>query len=433
MNRQDEKIRMLYSRKKGARSWLAIIILVNATLFITNQYEMTTGETGDRETATGWSTRDNEKLLVPDLVTSYVSLSYFENHEPITITNDVELAIVAKSGSGTESDPYILEGWYITGYETSGIFIVSTTKYFIIRDCWINGGSEYSSNGITIENTAAGTVKIINNTCQNNGNRGINILYSANSTVANNTCKNNSGIGINILYSANSTVANNTCKDNGDSGIYISRSTSSIVTNNIFQGDGLYINPSINRGLHIVDDLLSYSIVNNKVNGLPLGFLTNEYNLTVTISYGQLIMVNCTDVVVKDQNISNTTTGITLRYCSRIQLINNTSQNNEDNDISIYHSDYSFVTNNTCQNNRDGGILIDNSPNSLVTNNTCQNNRDGGILIDNSPNSLVTNNTCQNNEGSGIYIWNSYNSILTNNTCQKMKGVVSQSIQLIPS
>ncbi|MHA2295649.1 MAG: NosD domain-containing protein [Candidatus Hodarchaeales archaeon] len=455
MNQQDENMQKWFSKKKITRCCLAMIILVNAALLIINQYGMTTGETTDRETATGWSIRDRERVTSRDKSASTVSISYFEDHEPITITNDVELAIVAKSGSGTENDPYLLGGWNITTNTSHGILVQNTTSYFVIRDCRISTSfDENNDYGISIDSVEVGTVRIINNTCQDNGlgisitdssnctvvnntcqngmigilisssnnaivvnntcNRffgtrsgggGIYISDSVNATVANNTCQNNHS-GIRIVINSNSTVINNTCQNNY-SGISIGDSDNCIVANNSLNGDGLLIDGP-------VDVLLSLSIVNNQVNGLSLGFLTNEYNRTVTTSYGHLIMVNCTNVVVKDQNYSNTTRGIALHYCSRVQLVNNTSQNNKWDGIGIYDSVSSIVANNTCQNNS-VGINIDDSVSSIVANNTCQNNS-VGINIDDSVSSIVANNTCQNNEWSGLYIDNSENSIVANNS-----------------
>lgn len=67
------------------------------------------------------------------------------------------------SGSGIVGDPYIIEGLYINPQgDGGGIYIKNTSKYFIIRDCWVNNsGTEehdaavlvrWSENGIIEDN-----------------------------------------------------------------------------------------------------------------------------------------------------------------------------------------------------------------------------------------------------------------------------------------
>ncbi|MHA2304402.1 MAG: right-handed parallel beta-helix repeat-containing protein [Candidatus Hodarchaeales archaeon] len=145
-----------------------------------------------------------------------ISQSYTVS-DPITITNDDELAAVANSGTGTANDPYIIADWNITDSTTHGISITGTTKHFRVENCWIESSVGV---GISVYSVASTTTTIINNTCNNNGGDGIRLEYSDSSTVANNTCNNNS-CGIFLLECSSSTIANNTCSDNGEDGIHL--------------------------------------------------------------------------------------------------------------------------------------------------------------------------------------------------------------------
>lgn len=44
------------------------------------------------------------------------------------------------SGSGTESNPYVIEGWDINASSANGIEIRNTTAYFVIRNCYVHNG-----------------------------------------------------------------------------------------------------------------------------------------------------------------------------------------------------------------------------------------------------------------------------------------------------
>ncbi len=135
---------------------------------------------------------------------SYSSLT---PHAPISITSDSDFEVFP--GSGTEVDPYIIEGYNITTTSDEGIYISGTTKYFIVRNCYVDA-EDY---GIYIYDVADGTATVINNTCSNNNGYGIYLRYSGSSMVTNNTCSDNDW-GIVLSSSISSTVINNTCSNN---------------------------------------------------------------------------------------------------------------------------------------------------------------------------------------------------------------------------
>jgi parallel beta-helix repeat protein len=67
---------------------------------------------------------------------------WWGNREPIYIYGDSGFTVQngVFSGSGTASDPYIIEGWHIDRPNADyGIYIDHTTAHFVIRDCVIEG------------------------------------------------------------------------------------------------------------------------------------------------------------------------------------------------------------------------------------------------------------------------------------------------------
>ncbi|GAI06209.1 unnamed protein product, partial [marine sediment metagenome] len=154
-------------------------------------------------------------------------------HDPISITFDNYFEVFP--GAGSVENPYIIEGYYIMTTGGVGIYITGTTRYFTVRNCYVDA----VLYGIYIDNVAEGTATVINNTCNNNF-YGIKIDSSGSSTVANNTCNNNY-CGILLSSSDSSTVVNNTCNNNSWSGIFLSSSDSSTVVNNTCSNNDLGI------------------------------------------------------------------------------------------------------------------------------------------------------------------------------------------------
>ncbi|MHA1203290.1 MAG: NosD domain-containing protein [Candidatus Heimdallarchaeaceae archaeon] len=90
----------------------------------------------------------------------------FTPHDPIRILCDSDFGPSKYNfpGSGTEKDPYVIAGYGITTTLASGISISDTTKYFIIRYCYVN--TNYS--GILIDDVANGTATVLDNICVKN-------------------------------------------------------------------------------------------------------------------------------------------------------------------------------------------------------------------------------------------------------------------------
>ena len=73
------------------------------------------------------------------------------------------------NGTGTETEPYIIEGLDIDAQGSdSCIYVHDSTVFFTIQDCHtFNADDEYQEAGIKLENTDFGT--IFNNNCSANG------------------------------------------------------------------------------------------------------------------------------------------------------------------------------------------------------------------------------------------------------------------------
>ena len=254
--------------------------------------------------------------------------------------------------------------------------------------------------GIRLDNSNNNT--ITNNTIRDNI-YGIELWNSNNSTIINNTIQNGYN-GIRLDGSNNNAIMSNKVQ-NSLYGIYLNNSNNNTITNNTFVSDGLFVE-------------LSYDnvVVDNTVNGKPLVYLEDAEGVVIDYPAGQVILVNCRGILVKNQNISNTNIGIELWNSNGSVIVNNTIHYNYDG-IYLNNSHHNTITNNTIHHNYDYGIELWNSNNSAIINNTIQNNDGNGIRLDGSHHNIIANNMIQNNL-CGIYLNNSHHNTISNDTIQ---------------
>jgi len=178
-------------------------------------------------------------------------------HDPIYIDCDAgftpENGVVA--GSGTENDPYVIEGWDISAENANGVEIKNTTAYFVIGSCYVHGGRDNGYDGIRFENVANGRIADVKS---DNNYRGINFFSSNNNLIKSSTTENNTQ-GIRLLSSENNRIHHNNLENNTH-GIRLEDSSNNTLTNNIMGNNeyyGMYLEGSdYNRIYH-------NSIVNN--------------------------------------------------------------------------------------------------------------------------------------------------------------------------
>ena len=295
--------------------------------------------------------RDNRESAVDAM-----TLSGYTQHDPIDIRNDTALAFYAVSGTGNPGMPYILEGWNITNEDGPAIIILGTTKYFVIRDCWLKGSGSESIRGLQISSVAAGTAVIERVYCEawgmgieirttskaivrscsiqdcNNG-----LLFSAdNCTAFNNTIFENDGWGIGV-YGQSCIVANNTLWSNAH-GIDV-HTNNVVVENNTLTDDGFSFQ------LSSVADYETIIQQTNLVNGLPLELLISLDGKNYDGGIGQAILVNCSNVKLSNQNLSYSETGAYLRWCTDCQISDSHFDHNDASGVYVDQSQSVIVEN----------------------------------------------------------------------------------------
>jgi parallel beta-helix repeat protein len=201
-----------------------------------------------------------------------------------------------------------------------------------------------------------------------------------------------------LHYADHCNISNNNISNN-DVGIKLHSSSNNVVSNNVFVNNGLYVDYSYQN-----------TVENNIVNGKPLVYLENASDYTVTDA-GQVILVNCDNITVERQDLSNAGVAIELWKTDNSKIVNNNINSNNHYSIWLEGSSNNNISNNNVSNNY-GAIYLIVSNNNLITNNNVLNNR---IYFVYSSNTTLMNNVFVN---SGLLVWDSYSdeNIVENNT-----------------
>jgi len=264
---------------------------------------------------------------------------------------------------------------------------------------------------------------------------------------------NGNGHGILLAYTINSTITNNNIANNYE-GIRLVSSSNNMLRNNRMSNNTY--NFWVQNGL--VNDIDT----TNMVNGKPVYYWVNQQNRAVPSDAGCVALVNCTNILVQNLNISNNRQGILLastmnstimenqiteNYCG-IQLegcteisITGNSITNSGLGLQFYGSSYNTVSGNNIENNRASGIFLHSSTSNSINKNNLAKNEDG-IQIDNSEsyqdggnydNQIVGNNITENIYGIRIKGSESDNTFYHNNFISNTKQVHDEASSLLSS
>ncbi len=289
----------------------------------------------------------------------------------------------------------------------------------------------FNAYGLYLE-TAFGNAITYNN-IRSNLKPGIYLSHSsANTTIMGNNIYRCSQ-GIYILYgNGNNAIFNNIISSNKGSGIYISRSENNIITNNLITNntDGILLyfctnniisdNSFFNDGLNIYGAYQN-TISNNKVNSKPIVFLKNESDKILSDS-GQIILLNCDNITIKNQKLSNIGIGIDLEHTHNCLILDNTITSNTREGIRLDSSNNNNITGNTITLNAYEGIALIYSSNNIINDNAILNNgfrvwgMDGIFLYQDSNSNTISGNIISSNKDCGLRLETCSNNKITGNT-----------------
>jgi parallel beta-helix repeat protein len=256
---------------------------------------------------------------------------------------------------------------------------------------------------------------IYNNSIINN-DHGILLSSSSNNTIVNNTIANNV-YGIFIESSPNNTITNNELFNNGEGamsgvGIEIESSFNIIIKNNNLFNDGVFIRGSqlLHYNSHTIPS-------NNFVNNRPLYYYKDCTNLSIDgIPVGELILVNCTNIDVKNIQINRTDFGMEIIYCSDILLAYSNISSNSRSGIWFELSSNSTITGNDFFSNYGGyDIAFLRSSNNTISDNNLSSSPVSIGMDFSSDNNMISNNVVSMTSIYCIIVQKSSNNIIKNN------------------
>jgi parallel beta-helix repeat protein len=359
------------------------------------------------------------------------------------------------------SDFVTISGFYIRGITEQGSINCNRANNSIIvgnviRD-FIYCISIYNSFNVTLKNNRLGNFwgvqyrgvdivnsfdcKVENNTITNHGEWGLRFYNSSNNFVFNNYILSNNyniicdALSNNNMFFNNSfggsgwaeffilnsyfnTVINNSFPSAFIDGLLLIQSNYNTIKNNIFNNDGLFVYASYHN-----------CILNNVVNGKPLYYLENESNIQINESGGQIIIVNCSHIFIRNQAISHTVVGVELLNTNNFTLLNsNISYTNYETFYAV-DSDHNKIINCIFNEGYVNLAFYDSESNLIDSNkffasypvSEC-------IILDNSHYNTISKNILKQNFY-GIVLHGSNNNNISYNDlseqeCNKYDGII---------
>jgi len=245
------------------------------------------------------------------------------------------------------------------------------------------------------------------------------LVNCTNMTVQNLSLDNN-GQGILLANITNSTVTGNSITNNQE-GIRMFSSSNNVFRNNIVNNNTFK--------LWIQDGSANDIDTSNTVDGKPIIYWVNQQSRTVPSDAGYVALINCTDIVAQNLNISGNRQGILLVSTTNSSIMESNISNNYYGILVEECTDIN-ISGNTIENNQAMGVYLRQSSNSIINNNAITKSgvgiQIGGVETydddTNSDNQIVGNNIAENSYGIRIKEVDSvnmfYHNNLINNTIQ---------------
>ena len=305
-------------------------------------------------------------------------------HAPIVISGDAGFTATngVTGGSGIRSDPYTIVGWDINSTTSSsttkiGISISNTRAYFIIQ-----GVNLYGKTGVAVslQNVTNGRVQA---SVLSNNSAGVSIFSSSNITVSSDTIEFDQS-GVTLAYARNITLQGN-----------------------IFTSDGVYISPSQTDA----PAWNSYTITqDNLVNGRPIRFVNDCSQVTLNGDLvGQLILANCTGVIVRNLTITNTASSIQLANVSNFLIANSTLSSNRWEGITASGVTNGSITNVTASNNGNYGLNMLGLSNVTLSKGNFSSNGYVGVELVGAKNVTLSSGVFSHNKWWGLSLASTQN------------------------
>lgn len=221
-------------------------------------------------------------------------------------------------------------------------------------------------------------------------------------------------------------------------GIYMFNSQLNVLRNNQMKNnirnlciiDNIQVRPAPSN--LYVNDIDS----SNTVDGKPVIYWINKHGETIPSNAGYVALIDCTDIVVKNLELSHNGQGILLSSTPNLQITQNhitntdsgifvhkssnvsvTENNLESNGIciNVYDSSATQILSNSLTRSK-SGLSLAGAQDNVIYGNSIITNTDGGLFLSVVSNSTIKQNDVSKNNGTGIVLYASYNNTVTANT-----------------
>jgi parallel beta-helix repeat protein len=250
-----------------------------------------------------------------------------------------------------------------------------------------------SKNGIIV--TDSNDINITQNNLTRNGFHGLRISSSLYINITNNIISR-CDFAIHFIWSSyNIMIGNNI--SNCVRGVDLEYSKNITILDNKFYDTGIKIEGGE------LETFNSHTIpANNIINGKPVYYYKNQSNFSIdNIPIGEVILVNCSYVEVKNLQIIGSSVGIELAYSTNIII--NRNYINSIGLIAIYlvntHTKFNNITKNDVIDNNYGIRLVSSKDNNIIENNVTKHSYGIDLVANSNQNYVALNNVWDNGYG----------------------------------
>jgi parallel beta-helix repeat protein len=302
------------------------------------------------------------------------------------------------SGSGTWSDPYIIENVTINALNNdTAIWIIDSNVYFTLHNNTLSNSGTGLNASIRVDNSTNG--QLIDNYATGNNGVGIYLENTDNFTIFGNTANNNADEGIFIQNTNNSILRDNNANYNvNEFGIKMSSSHNNQIINNT-----AHHNDAFTKG--------GFTVSNSNNNNFT------QNNISVNDGYGIDIGGSDNNTILANTLNDNTYSCLEVSFSDNNKILNNIAKGStSDNGIYLNVANNNTISGNNASSNLNTGILLGVGDDNNVTNNIAGSNNYGIVIM--SDNSIIKNNLIKaNNLGLDLVGSNNdiYNNTLINN------------------
>ncbi|MGD6807052.1 MAG: right-handed parallel beta-helix repeat-containing protein [Candidatus Bathyarchaeia archaeon] len=295
-------------------------------------------------------------------------------------------------------------------------------------------------NGVTIKNliiqgfsgrcailvTNANNCNIQDNTFRNN-NIGIEMTLSSNCRIISNRFENNGeGLELYSVKPATDNVISDNKFINNTAGLMLKDFQSTQVLNNLFEKNKYGFSVGEAPGSKLRNNILNGNIysfrihnartvdidTSNTINNKPIINWVNQHDLTVPIDAGYVALIDCSNITVKNLNLTSNYDGVFLLSTTNSTITSNTFSNNLVG-VNLDEAHNNIITENVLINNENGVSLQAQSSNNSIYENMIHGNK-WGVFIDNAAENSITRNSIINSQR-GVFTQTANSNVIHHN------------------